>query len=173
VGVIDADVGLNGGDLRAAEKTWQLLQQVGGRAGRENIKGRVYIQSFLPEHPVMQALAEGNRDAMYDLLLKERKEGGWPPFGTLAAFIMFSDDTKALQQATTLLLKAMPVHPHITVLGPAPAPIAKIRGAYRWRWLVKGEKNTPLQSFINRWLTRVVLPKGVRLDVDINPQSFL
>jgi primosomal protein N' (replication factor Y) (superfamily II helicase) len=173
VGILDGDVGLQGGDLRAAEKTWQLLQQVAGRAGRATIKGQVYIQTYNPEHPVMQALKSNDRQSIMDQLLRERQIGGWPPYGTLAAFIMDADEERDLKKSCDILLKTMPKASGIEVLGPAPAPLHRLRGLYRWRWLLKADGQVPLQGYIQRWLGVSPLPKGVRLFVDMNPQSFL
>ena len=137
VGVVDADLGLAGGDLRAAERTYQLLHQVGGRAGRAERPGRVLIQTFMPEQPVMQALAAGDRDRFLEAEAAARREAGLPPFGRLAAVIVSAADAEACDFAAAALSRAAPQLPGLAVLGPAPAPLAVLRGRHRRRFLVK------------------------------------
>jgi primosomal protein N' (replication factor Y) len=173
VGVIDADLGLSGGDLRAGERTYQLLQQVSGRAGRAVHPGRSYIQTYVPEHPVMQALVSGDRDHFLAVEAEERQAAAMPPFTRLAALIVSSEDRVAAENAAIALSRAAPVHPEIRVLGPAPAPIALLRNRTRYRLLLKVSKTMPIQPVIKDWLSRVDLPNAVRVQVDIDPYSFM
>jgi primosomal protein N' (replication factor Y) len=173
VGVVDADLGLMGGDLRASERTFQLLHQVAGRAGREDRPGRVMLQTYHPEHPVMRALADGARDRFLEEEAAMRREGGWPPFGRLAALIVSGRDEAAVDAAANSLGRTAPDDPHISVLGPAPAPFAMLRGRYRRRLLLKATRDTDVQKTLRHWLSRTHWPKGVRIQVDIDPYSFL
>jgi primosomal protein N' (replication factor Y) len=173
VGVVDADLGLVGGDLRAAERTYQLLQQVGGRAGRAERKGRVLIQTFMPDQPVMKALAAGDRDRFLDAEAAARRAAGLPPFGRLAALIVSAVDAEAADFAARALARAAPQLPGVEVLGPAPAPLAVLRGRHRRRFLIKAEREVRIQAVIREWLSRVRLSGAVRLQIDIDPYSFL
>ena len=136
VGVVDGDLGLAGGDLRAAERQFQLLYQVAGRAGRAARPGRVLIQTHLPDHPLMQALAAGDKERFYAEELAERQDAGMPPFGRLAALIVSGRDLPQVRRLATLIARAAPDVPGVRVLGPAPAPLALLRGRYRQRLLV-------------------------------------
>ncbi len=173
VGAVDADLGLAGGDLRAAERTYQLLHQVGGRAGRAERKGRVLIQTHMPEQPVMQALAIGDRDRFLEAEAAARRAAGLPPFGRLAALILSAADAEAADFACRALARAAPHLPDVAVLGPAPAPLAILRGRHRRRFLVKTTRAVNLQAVIREWLARVRLAGSARLQVDIDPYSFL
>ncbi|MGF1454371.1 MAG: primosomal protein N' [Alphaproteobacteria bacterium] len=173
VGVVDADLGLGGGALRAAEKTYQVLHQVAGRAGRADRPGRVLLQTHMPEHPVMQALVGGDRDAFLAAEGADRAEAGYPPFGRLAALILSAPDAESVHDAARALAKARPEAQGITVLGPVPAPIAVLRGRHRMRFLVKTPRQTDIQAFLRTWLTAVKRPTKVRLTVDVDPYSFL
>jgi primosomal protein N' (replication factor Y) (superfamily II helicase) len=173
VGVVDADLGLVGGDLRAAERTYQLLHQVGGRAGRAARKGRVLIQTFMPDEPVMKALASGDRDRFLEAEATARRAAGLPPFGRLAALIVSAVDAEAADFAAAALARAAPQLPGVTVLGPAPAPLAILRGRHRRRFLVKAERRVNLQAAIRDWMSRVRVSGAVRLQIDIDPYSFL
>src|SRR5215469_10160042 len=148
VGVIDADLGLTGGDLRAAERTYQLLHQVGGRAGRAAHKGRVLIQTWMPEQPVMKALAAGDRDRFLEAEAAARRSAGLPPFGRLAALIVSAADAEAADFAARALSRAAPQLPGVTVLGPAPAPLAVLRGRHRRRFLVKAGREVNVQAVL-------------------------
>ena len=152
VGVVDADLGLAGGDLRAAERTYQLLHQVGGRAGRAEHKGRVLIQTFMPDQPVMQALAAGDRDRFLEAEAAARRGAGLPPFGRLAALIVSAADAEAADFAARALARAAPQMPGVAVLGPAPAPLAMLRGRHRRRFLVKAGREVHLQAVLRDWL---------------------
>jgi primosomal protein N' (replication factor Y) (superfamily II helicase) len=173
VGVVDADLGLIGGDLRAAERTYQLLHQVAGRAGRAERPGRVLIQTYMPEQPVMQALAAGDRDGFLAAEAAARRGAGLPPFGRLAALVVSAQDAEAADFAARALARAAPQLPGMTVLGPAPAPLAVLRARHRRRFLVKAERGVSLQAALRDWLGRVRVASSVRVQVDIDPYSFL
>ena len=173
VGVVDADLGLGNGDLRAAERTYQLLSQVAGRAGREATQGRAMLQTHMPDHPVLQALAAGDRDAFFERETMARDIAAMPPFGRLAALVVSARDQNEVLHFVRDLARHIPTHDTITVLGPAPAPIARIRDRYRFRFLLKGPKNAPMQGFIGQWLAEIRLRGSLRLSIDIDPYSFL
>jgi primosomal protein N' (replication factor Y) len=173
VGVVDADLGLVGGDLRAAERTYQLLHQVGGRAGRALHKGRVLIQTMMPQEPVMRALASGDRDRFLEAEAAARRAAGLPPFGRLAALVVSAVDAEAADFAARAIVRAAPQLPGVDVFGPAPAPLAILRGRHRRRFLVKAEREVNVQAVIGEWLSRVRLSGAARLQVDIDPYSFL
>jgi primosomal protein N' (replication factor Y) (superfamily II helicase) len=173
VGVVDADLGLTGGDLRAAERTYQLLHQVAGRAGRAERPGHVLIQTYMPDQPVMQALAAGDRDGFLAAEAAARRAAGLPPFGRLAALIVSGGDPDSADFAARALARAAPQLPGISVLGPAPAPLAILRRRHRRRFLVKAERAVNLQAVLRDWLGRVRLGGSARLQVDIDPYSFL
>jgi primosomal protein N' (replication factor Y) (superfamily II helicase) len=173
VGVVDADLGLAGGDLRAAERTYQLLHQVGGRAGRAQHKGRVLIQTYMPDQPVMKALAIGDRDRFLEAEAAARRSAGLPPFGRLAALIVSAGDAESCDFAAGALSRAAPQLPGVTVLGPAPAPLAVLRGRHRRRFLVKAGREVRLQAVLHDWLSRVRTAGSAKIQVDIDPYSFL
>jgi primosomal protein N' (replication factor Y) len=173
VGVVDADLGLIGGDLRAGERTYQLWHQVAGRAGRAERPGRALLQTYMPEQPVMQALAAGDRDRFLAAEAAARRNAGLPPFGRLAALILSTGDPEAADFAARALARAAPQMPGLSVLGPAPAPLAILRGRHRRRFLVKAERAVNLQAVLRDWLGRVRLGGSARLQVDIDPYSFL
>ncbi|HTZ38009.1 MAG TPA: primosomal protein N' [Stellaceae bacterium] len=173
VGVVDADLGLGGGDLRAAERSYQLLHQVAGRAGRAERPGRALIQTYLPEHPVMQALAAGDRDRFLAVEAAQRRAAHLPPFARLAALVIAAADAESADFAARALARAAPHMPGVTVLGPAPAPLAVLRGRHRRRLLVQAERTVNLQAVLREWLAKVRLAGGVRLQVDVDPYSFL
>lgn len=172
VGVIDADLGLDGGELRAAERTYQLLAQVAGRAGREALPGKVLVQTTQPEHPVMQALAAGDREGFLAAEAAVRQSGGWPPFGRLAALIVSSAHAGEADRIARALAHAAPRGPGISVLGPAPAPLALLRGRHRRRLLLKTDRATALQPLLRTWLASVEVPRAVRVQVDVDPYGF-
>ncbi len=173
VGVIDADLGLTGGDLRASERTHQLLTQVAGRAGRAEHPGRVLVQTFLPEHPVMRALAAGDRDSFLAAEKGERERAGMPPFGRLAAVIVSGPRESEVEATARALGRDRPNIPGIAILGPAPAAMSLLRGRHRRRFLVKADRGRALQAVIREWLARTRPGKAVRVQVDIDPMSFL
>ena len=173
VGVVDADLGLRGGDLRAAERTFQLLTQATGRAGRADRPGRALLQTWTPEHPVLQALAAGDRDAFVEAEMAERELASLPPFGRLAALILSSENPDALEKTARALAEAIPNAERLEVYGPADAPLALVRGRRRKRLLVRADRDVDLQGFLRAWLARVKVPGSVRLSVDVDPYSFL
>lgn len=173
VGVVDADLGLAGGDLRAAERTYQLLAQVTGRAGREGKPGRACLQTYQPDAAVFQALEQGDRDAFLAAEAGSRKRAGFPPYGRLAAVLLRGRNEIALQEATKALSAAAPAGDGIEVLGPARAPIYRLRGEMRMRFLVKARRDVNLQAYLDDWLPKVKMHSSVRRVVDIDPYSFL
>ncbi len=173
VGVVDADLGLTGGDLRAAERTFQLLYQVAGRAGRARHPGRVLVQTYMPDHPVMQALQSGRRDRFIAAECEARKEAGMPPFGRLAALIVSGRDAREVDAAAAALGRAAPDFKGALILGPAPAPLAMVRGQHRRRFLVRADKSVNVQRLITDWLAGVVISRKVRVRADIDPYGFL
>jgi primosomal protein N' (replication factor Y) len=173
VGVVDADLGLHGGDLRAAERTYQLLHQVAGRAGRADRPGRVLLQTYEPKHPVMQALVAGDRERFLASEAEDRRGVGMPPFGRLAALILSGPDAAAVDNIAQTLGRTAPHGDGIEVLGPAPAPLAVLRGRHRRRLLLKCRRDIAPQPLIRRWVAPVKLPGSVRLQIDIDPYSFL
>ena len=173
VGVVDADLGLAGGDLRASERTYQLLHQVAGRAGRAERAGRVLLQTHLPTHPVIEALVEGDRDRFLAEEAAERRLHGLPPFGRLAAVILSGPQPGTVDAAAAALARSVPVRDDLVVLGPAAAPLAVLRGRHRRRFLVKARRNAPIQSSIADWISGTRLPSSIRTTIDIDPYSFL
>jgi primosomal protein N' (replication factor Y) (superfamily II helicase) len=174
VGVIDADLGLAQGDPRAGERTFQLMSQVTGRAGREAIEGRGLIQTYMPEHPVIAALVAGDRDAFYTQEIEARREAGLPPFGRLAALLVTAGSREAAEGYARDVARAAPQAEKILVLGPAEAPLSVIRGRYRYRLLVKATREADLQAYLRLWLAHVPKARGdIRLTVDIDPYGFL
>lgn len=174
VGVVDADLGLGNGDLRAAERTYQLLSQVAGRSGRSTAaQGRAMLQSHMPDHPVLQALAAGDRDGFLEREMLARQMAEMPPYGRLAALIISATDQNEALAFVRHMAAHIPAHADIRVLGPAPAPIARIRNRFRFRFLLRGPKNAPMQAFIGQWLAPIKPRGSLRLSVDIDPYSFL
>jgi primosomal protein N' (replication factor Y) len=173
VGVVDGDLGLSGGDLRAAERQFQLLYQVAGRAGRTARPGRVLIQTHLPEHPVMQALAAGDKERFYAEELAERALAGLPPFGRLAALIVAGREPSETRSFAAALARSAPELPGLRVLGPAPAPIALLRGRHRQRLLVIAAPGVDLPEALRPWLKSQRLPGSLRLQIDIDPYGFM
>jgi primosomal protein N' (replication factor Y) (superfamily II helicase) len=173
VGVIDADLGLEGGDLRAAERTFQQIAQAAGRAGRAEKPGEVFIQTRNPKHPVIQALVGGNRDAFYDAETEMRQSAGAPPFGRFAAIIVSSENEREAIEAARAIGAAAPSADDMHVYGPAPAPLSMLRGRYRQRLLIHAARTVELQDIMRNWLGELEWPKGVRVGVDVDPYSFL
>ena len=173
VGVVDADLGLRGGDLRAAERTFQLLAQATGRAGRADRPGRALIQTYLPEHAVMQALKAQDRDAFLAAEAQMRELSGLPPYGRLAALILSSPDGAKLTDYAKALAAAIPNADGLEVYGPVDAPLALIRGVRRKRFLVRADRGVDLQGFLTTWRARARPPGAVRLQIDVDPYSFL
>lgn len=173
VGVIDADLGLEGGDLRAAERTFQQIRQVSGRAGRGEKPGRVFIQTHSPGAQVMQALITGDADAFYAAEVEARQDAGAPPFGRYAAIIVSSEDSAAAQETARLIGRSAPRVEGMHVYGPAPAPLAMLRGRHRFRLLVHAKRTLDVQDVIRDWLGALDWPSKVRVAVDVDPYSFL
>lgn len=173
VGVIDADMGLEGGDLRAAERTYQQVAQVAGRAGRGEKPGEVLIQTRHPEAPVIEALASGDRDAFYAAETEARRDAGAPPFGRWAAIIVSSEDEAEARDSARGIGGSAPNLADVMILGPAPAPLSLLRGRYRYRLLINARRSTELQRVIREWLEPLRFPPGVRVAVDIDPYSFV
>ena len=173
VGVVDADLGLEGGDLRAAERTYQQIAQVAGRAGRGAKPGEVLIQTRHPEAPVIAALADGDRDAFYEAETDARRYAGAPPFGRWAAIIVSAEEESDARDAANRIGRAKPDLPDLAIYGPAPAPLSLLRGRYRFRLLVNARRSAALQDIIRGWLGPIDHPAGVRVGVDIDPYSFV
>jgi primosomal protein N' (replication factor Y) len=174
VGVVDGDLGLAFGDMRAAERTFQLLSQVTGRAGRAGGDSRALVQTYAPEHPVIRAIVSGDREAFYQNEIAARREAGLPPFGRLAAIVVSGPDRPSAQGYAGAFRRAAPASETILVLGPAEAPLAVVRGRHRFRLLVQAPRSVDLQAYLRSWLAAAPQPKGgVRVQVDIDPQSFL
>ena len=173
VGVIDADLGLAGGDLRAAERTFQLLAQVSGRAGREERPGLVMLQTMDAESPVMRALLSGERDAFLQSEAEARRRAGMPPFARLAAVLLSAKSQPQLTQAMDMLGRARPNFEGVEILGPVVAPIGFLRGHHRARALVRADRSVDMQAVVKSWVGSLRLPAAVRLQIDIDPYSFL
>lgn len=173
VGVVDADLGLEGGDLRAAERTYQQIAQVAGRAGRGSKEGEVLIQTRHPEAAVMAALAAGDRDAFYDAETEARRHAGAPPFGRWAAIIVSSEDESEAREAARRIGTTRPNIADVNILGPAQAPLSLLRGRYRYRLLINARRSAQLQDVIREWLGALSFAPGVRVSVDIDPYSFV
>jgi len=175
VGVIDGDLGLaQGADPRAAERTFQLLHQVTGRAGRVLAKGAGFIQTHMPEHPVMDAIVRGDREAFIEREIRTRQLAMLPPYGRLASLIVSARHKEVAEAAARDIARRAPAAPRIEVLGPAEAPISVIRGRYRWRLLLKAPRELDIQAYLRAWLAGIPEIKGdLRLTVDIDPYSFL
>jgi primosomal protein N' (replication factor Y) (superfamily II helicase) len=174
VGVVDADLGLSNGDPRAAERTFQLLNQVIGRAGRDQGQGVGYLQTHQPEHPVMKALVACDREAFYACEIEARERAHYPPFGRLASLIVSAGDRPTAEGFARKLAAVAPVDQRIQVLGPAEAPLAVIKGRYRFRLLVKSLRNVDLSAYLRQWLAAGPKTRGnLKLEVDVDPQNFL
>jgi primosomal protein N' (replication factor Y) len=173
VGVVDADLGLRGGDLRAAERTYQLLAQATGRAGRRDRPGRALLQTYAPEHAVMQALKAQDRDAFVAAEMAERELAGLPPFGRLAAVIASGPDMTQLEAFVRDMAEAAPNTQGVEVYGPADAPLGLIRGRRRKRFLVRADRGVDLSAYMAAWRARVRPRGAIRLAIDIDPYSFL
>jgi primosomal protein N' (replication factor Y) len=174
VGVIDADLGLTGSDLRAAERTFQLMRQVAGRAGRAEAPGTALLQTYQPDHPVIRAILAGDEEGFWTAEAKERQQAGMPPYGRLAGIILSGPDVAAVFDAGNQLARNDRALRDVgaQVYGPAPAPIARVRGRHRVRLLVKADKGVALQRALRIWTSQIKLKGDLRLAVDIDPQSF-
>jgi primosomal protein N' (replication factor Y) len=173
VGIVDADLGLANGDPRAAERTFQLLHQVVGRAGREEGRGYGYLQTHQPEHPVMRALIAQDREAFYSAEIEVREKTGYPPFGRLASLLISGADKHAAEAYARKIAAVSPIHDEVRVLGPAEAPLAVVRGRHRFRLLVKSPRSFDLSAYLREWIAAAPKAKGtLKLEVDVDPQSF-
>lgn len=173
VGIVDADLGLVGSDLRASEQTFQLLSQVSGRAGRGEKKGAVYIQTLYPDNAVLKALIDNDREKFLKLEKKTRQLLKMPPYGKLAAIIISGTKLDQVEKIAYQFGKTAPNNDHIQTLGPAPAPIAILRGKYRYRLLLKTSKTINIQSILKDWLKMNPIPNNIRVEIDIDPYSFM
>ena len=174
VGVIDADLGLQGADLRAAERTFQLMRQVAGRAGRADKRGIAYLQSYQPQHPVIEAILTGDEEAFWAAEAKERAQNQTPPFGRLVGIVLSGPDYGAIMNVAGQLLRNKAPLDAIDaqLYGPADAPIARVRGRFRVRFLIKVTKSARIQDALNIWRTSIKMPNAMRMSIDIDPQSF-
>ena len=172
--VIDADLGLQGSDLRAAERTFQLMRQVAGRAGRSDKPGVAVLQTHQPEHPVIRAILGGDEEAFWRTEAREREVAGVPPYGRLVGVVLSSsNEQEAFDVGQAMARNCMPLTKiGAQVFGPAPAPVARIRGRHRVRLLVKADKSVSIQTALTEWTAQFKLPKSLRLSIDIDPQSF-
>lgn len=173
VGIVDGDSALSGSDLRASEKSFQLLHQVSGRSGREKRKGRVLLQTHMPEHPVMQALVRQDRGEFFAFESDQRLIHGFPPYGRLAAVILSGKKKDEVEKGARWLARSFPLTEKAELLGPTPAPLSFLRGQHRWRLLVKTAKDFPPQPLLKHWLSKAKLPGSLRIQIDIDPYSFL
>ena len=174
VGVIDADLGLQGSDLRAAERTFQLMRQVAGRAGRAETPGEALLQTYQPEHPVIRAILSGDEEGFWSAEAAARKAAGVPPYGRMAGIVLSSPNVQEVFDLGSEMARRIEPLRRIgaEVYGPAPAPIARIRGRHRVRLLVKADKAAPIQAALAEWVGQFKLPTNLRLTIDIDPQSF-
>ena len=173
VGVIDADLGLQGGDLRAAERSFQQIAQVSGRAGRGTKPGRVFVQTHEPNAPVIRALVSGDAESFYTAETESRREANAPPFGRMAAIIVSSEDLRDAQATAQAIARAAPTVEGMDVYGPAPAPLAMLRGRHRQRLLVHARRALAVQDIMREWLGSIMIPREVRVAVDVDPYSFI
>jgi primosomal protein N' (replication factor Y) (superfamily II helicase) len=174
VGVVDADLGLSHGDPRAAERTWQLLTQVTGRAGRRGQPSRGLIQTYAPDHPVVQALVSGDREAFYATEIETRRRGHLPPFGRLASIIVSAGDRHTAEAHARAMVMAAPLEEGVRLLGPAEAPFAVLRGRHRFRLLAQSQSVSRLHDWLRAWLAKAPKARGtVNVAIDVDPMSFL
>ncbi|HEV7433388.1 MAG TPA: primosomal protein N' [Pseudorhizobium sp.] len=174
VGIVDADLGLANGDPRAAERTFQLLSQVTGRAGRTGLKSHGLLQTYQPQHPVMQAIVSGDPGAFYEREIGERERAILPPFGRLASVIVSAETRADAESHARALRAAAPAVSGVSVLGPAEAPLALVRGRHRFRLLVHGRRNSEMQTYLKTMISQGPKVRGtVHVQIDIDPQSFL
>jgi primosomal protein N' (replication factor Y) (superfamily II helicase) len=173
VGVIDADLGLQGGDLRAAERTFQQITQVSGRAGRGSKPGRVFVQTHAPDSEVIRAIVSGDSERFYAAETDARRDAGVPPFGRFAAIIVSSESLKDAQSTAQIIGKSAPEIEGMHVYGPAPAPLAMLRGRHRMRLLVHAKRALDVQDVIRDWLGGLDWHRSVRVNVDVDPYSFV
>ena len=173
VGVVDSDMGLFGTDFRAAEHTFQQLFQVAGRAGRGEYAGRVLLQTYQPNHPVLMAICSGDRDGFMNADMSARRVAQMPPYGMLVAVVIEGEKESVLQRYCSDLAAAAPIVHGAKIMGPIAAQVYQIRNWYRMRFLVAGAVNMALQPVIVRWLAKVKQPANVRVKIDVNPINFM
>ena len=173
VGVVDADMGLFGTDFRAAEHTFQQLFQVAGRAGRGDAPGRVLMQTYQPDHPVLQAICNGDRDAFMASDMAARRAAKMPPYGQLIALVIEANKESTLKNFCAALAASAPSASGVRIMGPIAAQIYQVRNWYRMRFLVAGDARAMLQPLVAHWLAKVRVPANVRVKVDVNPQNFM
>ena len=174
VGIVDGDLGLGQADPRAAERTFQLMHQVTGRAGRVLTAGLGLVQTYMPEHPVMQAIISGDREAFLAREIRQRQAAQLPPYGRLAALIVSARDKELAQLFARDVARHAPPAPRIEILGPAEAPLAVVRGRHRWRLLVKAPRELDIQTYLRAWLGSLPKPPAdLRMTIDIDPYNFL
>ncbi len=175
VGIVDGDLGLVGNaDPRAGERSFQLMHQVTGRAGRAMVRGRGFVQTHQADHPVMQAIVNGDRDAFVEYEIRQRQLGTLPPYGRLAGLVISARDKELSELFARDVVRHAPPSEKISVLGPAEAPLAVVRGRHRWRVLVKAPREIDMQSYLREWLSQIPAIKGdIRLNVDVDPYNFL
>ena len=174
VGVVDADLGLAHGDPRAAERTFQLLTQVTGRAGRAGQASRAFLQTHAPDHPVIQALVSGDSERFYDQESAMHRQAGLPPYGRLAGIVVSAADRGTAENHARTMARAAPADDGIRLLGPAEAPIAVLRGRHRFRLLVQAQSSVALHTWLHEWLAKAPKARGsVRVSIDIDPMGFL
>ena len=172
VGVVDADIGLIGADLKSAERTYQLLTQVSGRAGREG-RGDAIIQTYSPDNPILQALIRGKKEQFYSMEIEQRHMVSMPPFSRLIALVVSAVSEKKLENFVNMMIRKAPVSHNIKVLGPVEAPIYKIRRRYRYRFLIKSSASVNTQQYVEQWLALLKIPASIRIKIDVDPYSFL
>ncbi len=174
VGVIDADLGLHGGDLRAAERTFQLMRQVAGRAGRVGKRGVAYLQTLQPDHPVIHAILADDDERFWQAEAAQREHAGVPPYGRLAGIVLSGPDLQPVFDVANRLVRNAGALRQLgaEIFGPAPAPVARVRGRHRVRLLVKAPKGAPIQPVLAAWRNSVKLPNNMRISIDIDPQTF-
>jgi primosomal protein N' (replication factor Y) len=159
--------------LRATERTYQLLSQVAGRAGRAERPGRAFLQTYHPDHPVMAALISGDRDAFLERESEAREAQFLPPFGRLVALVISGPDAGAVERFSRSVARAAPAQKNVRILGPAPAPLSMLRGRHRYRLLLQASRSVNVQGYMRQWLSGIKTPSGLRLQVDVDPYSFL
>ena len=173
VAILDADAGMIGGDFRVNERMYQIIHQVGGRAGRFEDKGTVVIQTSAPQAQLFKSLCTNDYNIFYDRELSERQQYNMPPYGKLVALTISGRSEKQVANLATLLVKKSPISPDIIILGPVPAPIVLLRNNFRYRILIKCARNLNIRSYISCWFDYVTVPKNIKIVIDIDPYSFM
>jgi primosomal protein N' (replication factor Y) len=172
VGIIDADMTLRGGDLRASEKTYQILYQVAGRAGRSDSAGKVFLQTYFPKNETIISLAQMERDNFYLNEINSRNESSLPPIGKMAALIVSGNNHEEVRKQCLVLSNKMPLIKDLEIYGPAPAPLSRLKGRFRQRFLVHDKKARNMQKIVNAWLSNSTTKLNVNISVDIDPYTF-